>query len=365
MAKIVIDARIISTTTGRYIERILAYLQEIDNENDYIVLVRKKDAEFWKPSNSRFTVKIAEYKNFSLNEQVGFALFLYKLKADLVHFCMPQQPLLYFKPSITTMHDLILLKTYNSDKNWLVFHLKQLVGRFVFWWLAQKSRFIITPSLFSKREYLERYKINEKKVITTYLGVEKKKFEPHEFKLPCSKFIMYVGQQSDYKNIRRLIQAHQKLLKQYPELGLVLVGGKSTMHLRNEAWVKKMDYKNVFFTGFVSDEELAWLYRHCQAYTFPSLMEGFGLPVLEAMAEGAPIVSSNATCSPEIYGDAALYFDPLSVKDMSQKIGQVLDDKKLREKLIQKGFERIKRFSWRTTAQQTHEVYLKALKRNK
>lgn len=363
MAKIVIDARIISTTTGRYVERLLTYLQDIDKDNEFIVLVRKKDVDFWKPTNTNFTVQAAEYKNFSLNEQFGFAFFLYGLKADLVHFCMPQQPILYLKTSITTMHDLILLKTYNSDKNWLVFHLKQLVGRFVFWWLAHKSRFIITPSLFSRREYLMRYHIAESKVKTTYLAAENKKFRPVALQLPYAKFIMYVGQQSDYKNIRRLIKAHQLLLEKYPDLGLVLVGGKSKLHVRNEVWVQENNYKNVSFTGFVNDEQLVWLYQHCAAYVFPSLMEGFGLPGLEAMTEGAPVVSSDATCLPEIYGQAALYFNPLSTEDMSEKIDRVLSDGTLRLELVKKGYERAKRYSWHKMASQTHRVYLDALTR--
>lgn len=365
MARIVIDARIINSSTGRYVERLLAYLQDIDKQNKYIVLVRQKDVDYWKPTANNFKVIVAEYDQFSLGEQFGFALFLYKIKADLVHFCMPQQPILYFKPSVTTMHDLILLNTYNSDKNWLVFHFKQLVGRFVFLCLAHKSRFIITPSDFTRQEYLKRYRISSKKVITTHLAADTDSHTPEKMDLPYKKFIMYVGQQSDYKNIHRLVQAHQQLLRVQPDLGLILVGGINDMAILNQAWVEKNNYQNVLFTGYISDEKLAWLYQHTAAYVFPSLMEGFGLPGLEAMSQGAPVVSSNTTSLPEVYGEAAHYFDPMSVDDMANKISDVMNDEGLRATLVKTGFGRIKNYSWKKTARQTYQVYMEVLGRDK
>lgn len=362
MSRIVIDARIINSSTGRYVERLLTHLQSIDTENEYIVLVPKKDYRYWKPKNKNFTVKIADYKNYSLSEQFAFAWFLYKLKADLVHFCMPQQPLLYFKPAVTCIHDLTLLKTYNSDKNWLIYHFKQLVGRFVFWAVAHKTRYIITISDFSRQEILERYKISSSKVIRTYLAADKPSAKPKKIKLPAEKYIMYVGQQSDYKNVRNLVRAHQEIVLKKPELGLVLVGGLNKAAKNNQTWVTQHNFRNVHFTGFVSDEELSWLYTHTQAYVFPSLMEGFGLPSLEAMSYGAPVVSSNATCLPEVNSDAAVYFDPLNVDGISQAIEKVLDDKKLRQSLVKKGYSRVARFSWEKTAEETLEIYQRALK---
>src|SRR5690606_42131458 len=118
---------------------------------------------------------------------------------------------------------------------------------------------------------------------------------PTKYYLPFTKYLLYVGQQSDYKNINRLGDAHHLLSTKYPTLGLVLVGKKNLAVLNNEKYFKERGYNNVLFTDFVSDAELSWLYSNAQAYVFPSLMEGFGLPGLEAMGYGTPVISSKAT----------------------------------------------------------------------
>jgi glycosyltransferase involved in cell wall biosynthesis len=115
------------------------------------------------------------------------------------------------------------------------------------------------------------------------------------------------------------------------------------------------------FTDFVEDAQLNWLYAHASAYIFPSLMEGFGLPGLEAMSHGTPVISSNSTCLPEIYGNAAHYFDPKSVDDMTRAITEVLGNEKLRQQLSISGYEQIKKYSWSKMAQQTAEVYKSVL----
>lgn len=360
---IVIDARIINSTTGRYIERLLTYLQDIDTTNNYTVLVPTKDLDYWTPKNKNFTLKAADFDQYSLAEQIGFMSFLDELNADLVHFCMPQQPVLYKGLHVTTVHDLTLLNTYNSDKNWLVFRAKQLVGRFVFKHIAHTSSHIITPTNYVKNEYAAFTGISKDKITVTYEGADITTSTEKSVTIPYKKFILYVGQQSDYKNIKRLGDAHQQLLATHPDLGLVLVGKKSPSHLRNEAYFAKQNYKNIHFTGFVADDELAWLYKHCEAYVFPSLMEGFGLPALEAMAYGAPVVSSNYTCLPEVYEKAAHYFDPTNIEDMAEKINQVLSNKALRQELVQNGANQVKWYSWRKMAEQTHRVYINALKK--
>jgi glycosyltransferase involved in cell wall biosynthesis len=360
---IVIDARIIHSTTGRYVERLLHYLQQIDTTNTYTVLVPSKDINYWKPAVANFSLLATDYANYSFSEQIGFKKLLDSLKPDLVHFCMPQQPIFYRGATVTTFHDLTLFDTYNSDKNWLVFHVKQLIGRFVFAAAARKSYHIITPTEYVRTDVSNRLGVSLDKITTTYESADISKDDPQAYKHPFKEFILYVGQQSDYKNIKRLGDAHQKLLAAHPDLGLILVGSKNASAQKNEAYFTQKGYTNILFTGFVDDNQLAWLFKKCQAYIFPSLMEGFGLPGLEAMNYGAPVISSNATCLPEVYGEAAHYFNPTDSDDIARAIEDVLSDPSYRDQLIAKGYVRAKRYSWKRMAEQTHAVYMQALKK--
>lgn len=367
MAKIVIDARNINTSTGRYALRLVQHLEQIDSTNTYTILVLNKDIDFYKPKNPNFTVRGVKYPWFSLSEQLGFSRYLYKLKPDLVHFTMPHHPIFYYRPYITTFHDLTLLHTYNSDKNLVVYKIKQFIGRFVYLAMARNATHLITPTKFVKNELQSFSHVTPSKISVINEGGDVAQSTPRPYEpMRGKKYIMYVGQQSDYKNIRRLMQAHQELRKTHPDLLLVLVGrlsGKNGKPLQtNKAWAKAQGYEGVVYTDFLPDEQLNWLFTHTQAYVFPSLFEGFGLPALEAMGAGAPVVSSNATCLPEVYGDAAIYFDPLNVPEMAQKIDQVIRSRQLQKELRTKGFKQNALYSWERMAQQTYMLYKQALK---
>jgi glycosyltransferase involved in cell wall biosynthesis len=173
---------------------------------------------------------------------------------------------------------------------------------------------------------------------------------------------MFTGRPNPHKNLYRLIFAFTELKKINPSLKLVLVGKSDVLYQRMAKWVKDKSIEGVVFTGFIPDNQLRWLYENCQAYVFPSLSEGFGLPGLEAMNHGAPVISSNATCLPKIYGDAALYFDPLDIDDMVLKINSVLNDSVKTKKLIEKGYMQVKNYSWKKMAEQTLEIYNSVLK---
>ena len=362
MAHIAIDARIINSSTGRYVERLITHLQDIDHKNQYSILVRAKDRDFWTPTTNNFSVRIADFDNYSFGEQLGFKKYLDALNADLVHFCMPQQPLMYTGKKVTTFHDLTLLKTYNSDKNWFIFHAKQQVGKFAFKHALQSNNHIIAVSDYTHQELLQLTDIDPAKITVTYEASDVNNTTPKKIDLPFKKYILYVGQQSDYKNIKRLGDAHQLLAAKYPDLGLVLAGKKNAATEVNEKYFATQNYKNIVFTDFIPDNQLSWLYLNAEAYVFPSLMEGFGLPGLEAMGYDTPVVSSNATCLPEVYGKAAHYFNPLDTSDIARAVDEVLSDEDLRKKLIKMGQKQLKKYSWKKMAKETHAIYEKVLR---
>lgn len=358
---IAIDARFLNSSTGTYGVKLLNYLEQIDTTNHYSVLIWPKDIDYWRPTNPNFTVVPADYDYYSFAEQIGLKQFLDKLHPDLVHFLMPQQPLLYKGKTVTTMHDMTLLNTYNSDKSWLIFHAKQLVGRFVFKRIAKISDHVIAITQNTKHEYQEFSGILDNKISVIYEAAEVYKGELEPCQVPFKEFIMYVGQQPDYKNIPRLAEAHQKLLVSHPDLGLVLVGRMNDAVQRNKDLFEKRGYKNIHFTGFLPDSQRDWLFTQTRAYVFPSLMEGFGLPPLEAMAYGTPVVSSNASCLPEVLGDAAEYFDPLNIDDMAATIDKVIGDNDLRSSMIARGHAQVAKYSWEKMAKETHAIYMKVL----
>lgn len=358
---IAIDARFLNSGTGTYGVKLLEYLQQIDTTNTYSVIVKTKDADYWQPTAPNFTVRPVPYPYYSFSEQLGFWYYLTKLAPDVVHFAMPQQPVLYRGKTVTTVHDMTLLNTYNSDKNWLVFHLKQLVGKWVFKRIATTSSHVVAISQNTKREYQDFSHIPESKISMIYEAGEVHKGELQPYDTPFKEFIMYVGQQPDYKNLRRLAEAHQLLLEKHPDLGLIFVGRMNKDTELNKAYFKKQEYKNIHFTGFIPDSQRDWLFTEARAYVFPSLMEGFGLPPLEAMAYGTPVVSSNASCLPEVLGDAAEYFDPLNIADMAEKIENVISDEDLRFGMTARGHAQVAKYSWEKMARETHAVYMQVL----
>jgi glycosyltransferase involved in cell wall biosynthesis len=341
---------------------LLHYLQEIDLENEYKVLLKPQDIEGWRIRNPKFEAVACPHKEFTFSEQLGLNKQVRGLGADLVHFPFPQQPVRYNGKTVTTIHDLTTLRFDNPDKNLLVFRFKQWVYSYVIKRVAQKSMAVLTGSQFVKDDVARFAGVDPAKISVTYEAADPitDAAEP----LPAlegRQFIMYVGRPTPHKNLERLIEAFIRLKASHPELILVLAGKKDTNYDRIEAEVHSRTVKNVVFTGFVSEGRLRWLYENCEAYIFPSLSEGFGLPGLEAMLHGAPVVSSNATCLPEIYGSAAHYFDPYDIQAMADAINEVLTDTKLRKKLVKNGQSQVAKYSWQRLAEQTLEVYKRAL----
>jgi glycosyltransferase involved in cell wall biosynthesis len=358
MKKIVIDARESGTTTGRYIDKLIEYLHKLRPAHDIVVLTKPHRVEFMKSVAPTFTVVESPFKEFTFSEQLGFWKQIRSLKADLVHFTMVQQPILYRGRVVTTMQDLTAARFKNPSKNPFVFTAKQTIYKFVNWYVAHKSAHIITPSKFVKRDIMKFAHVPARKFTVTYESADKIPDKPEPVDAVKGKpFIMYVGRPQPHKNLERLIEAFEGLQYQNPSLHLVLAGKMDATYRIIETKVRQKNIPNVVFTDFVTEGQLRWLYEHCRAYAFPSLSEGFGLPGLEAMRHGAPVASSNATCLPEIYGKAAQYFDPTKVSDIVRAIQEILDDDKLRQQLVHDGKLRAEHYSWQHMANQTLHVY--------
>jgi glycosyltransferase involved in cell wall biosynthesis len=353
---IVIDARIRRASTGRPVARLLEHLQVIDNDHRYTILLEPDDP--WEPTNKNFTTVKTRFRLFSFNplNQIFFSWQLYKLKADLVHFTItPQQPLLYFGKQTTFTHDLTMLKFVRAGRLPVWLHRLRMRGyRLLLWSAHQRAKHVIVPTQYVA-DAVNKYHLFTNRKTTVALESSEpplpgKATEPEN---APKDFIIYTGVAFPHKNLERLITAFGVVKEQHADLQLVLIGKREYYSKNLEKWAKdQLYFDDIIFTGFIPDEELKWYYENARAYVFASLAEGFGLPGLEAMVHGCPVVSSNATCLPEVHGDAAEYFNPEDVADMARAIDKVISSESLRKKLIEKGHENTKRFSWRRFATQ-------------
>jgi len=364
---IVIDGRIRRTSTGRYVDRLLHYLQRIDSENRYTVLVRPDDD--WKPTAKNFSVKKVRYEQFSFNpiDQITFPLVLYKLKPDLVHFTMTQQPLLYFGNIVTTTHDLTMLKYTHKKNHSAFFHWLKDRGYLLLMWAGhRKSKRIIVPTYSVKKQLVAHHKFSLPRIDVTYeAGLLPKVKAPKkpDYVKSNDEFICYVGTAFPHKNGETVVKAFEKLVAKRPHLKMLFVGKTDFFYERLEEYTRGRgrSTNNIIFTGFVSDAELTWILRHAKVYVFATLSEGFGLPGLEAMSQNLPVAASNIPVLKEVLGDAAYYFDPHDPYDIAKKLDTLLGDKQLRRDLAEKGHKQFSKYSWQKMAEETLDIYREAL----
>lgn len=358
---IVIDARVRRASTGRYAQRLVEHLQKIDKTNRYSILVEPGDN--WKMQNSNFKTVSCHFQQFSFNpiEQIAFSWQLYRLHPDVVHFTMTQQPLFYFDNIVTTTHDLTMLRhTRPSRFHPIVHRLGMVLYRFLMWWTHKKSKTIIVPSEFVAEDLADYQPFTAKKTRVIYEAADPPiKEASKELKGVKKPFIFHVGAPYPHKNLDKLVEAFNLIKRDSPQLRLVLPGKMKDQFKKDfEHWVEASPVRDAIIApGFVDEAQLKWLYENAEAYVLPSLSEGFGLPGLEAMAHSCPLVSSKATCLPEIYGDAAEYFDPENIEDIATAITGVISDKNRQQELVSIGKKQLQRYSWQQTAQQTLEIY--------
>ena len=358
--KIGIDARFFGPKQkglGRYVQKLVENLENIDLNNQYIIFLRKDNFLDYHPRNKNFKKVLADYRWYGFKEQIFFPFKIWKYQIDLMHFPHFNVPILYLKPFIITIHDLILKRFPTHRASTLtpfVYQFKNLIYQLVIFSAIKRAKKIIAVSNYTKNDILKYFKIKSKKIEVIYEGTPQGL--PSQNTVSNTKqYLLYVGNAYPHKNLERLILAFNKLVKEKKDLYLILVGEIDYFYKKIQN--KFSDSKQIIFTNFVSDKELIALYKNASLYIFPSLYEGFGLPPLEAMSYGVPVVCSQASCLPEILEDSAIYFNPENVNDMAEKIKYVLDNKDIQKNLILKGFKQIKKYQWEKMAQEIMRVY--------
>jgi glycosyltransferase involved in cell wall biosynthesis len=382
--RIGIDARFygpIGKGLGRYTQEIVDNILKIDKKNDYVIFLRRENFdELIIEEGLNVKKVVAEVRWYTLKEQLLMPYYIWREKLDLIHF--PHFNVPFFVPAkfVVTIHDLILTKfktTRATTLNPLIYRLKNLAYKIIIRRALNKSKKIITVSNFTKEDIISKFKTSPEKIDVTYEGVanlskgrdslfvskldEKKVLNYYNINNP---FLLYVGNAYPHKNLNFLIENFKELYKEDNNLRLVLVGKEDYFYSELKKFSESCfpEYKNpVIFAGYVPDDKLETLYQKALFYVFPSLYEGFGLPPLEAMAKGCPVLSSNTSSMPEILGDAALYFDPEDPVDFLRKSRQIISDSNLKEEMIKAGRERSKNYNWWECAYQTWQIYLYCL----
>lgn len=363
--RIGIDCRLWNESgVGRYIRNLVKNLQALDKDNTYVLFVLNKDYDNVKSiiHNSKFIIHKANIRWHTFSEQLLFPLLLVREKLDLVHFPYFSVPILYSGKFVITIHDLIPLHFATGVATTLpqIFYgLKRLGYKLVIRKASDKAIGIITVSKATKEEIIKHLNVDPDKVVVTYGGVDEKvssiKQQVSSIK---GKYFLYVGNAYPHKNLERLLKAFSILVSKYPNISLVLVGKEDYFYKRLKEKVKKKKLENkVIFYGEAKDEDLAPLYKHAISLVVPSLMEGFGLPALEAMVNNCLVLASDIAALREVCEEAAIYFNPYDIDDIKNKMEKAL--KENWDKNLKTGFTRAKNFSWEKMAKQTLKVYIR------
>ncbi|MCJ7793290.1 MAG: glycosyltransferase family 4 protein [Candidatus Marinimicrobia bacterium] len=371
--RIVIDARMYGLEhagIGRYVLNLVKELEKQDKKNDYYLLLRKKYFQELNFKNKRFKKVLADIPHYSIKEQFFLPGIISKIKPDLVHFPHFNVPLFYRGKYIVTIHDLIKHQSKGKETTTrlpFLYWPKYVLYRLIIFLAIKRARRIITPSQYWQKELSRRYSVKPEKITVTYEGADeflKQKTKRdsqivlREYNI-TKPFVIYTGNLYPHKNVLRLVKAIAQInQKNKKPLALVIACSRDIFLERFEKEIEKVKGDiQVTLAGFVPTEELTALYQEAEAFVTPSFLEGFGLPGLEAMASGTPVLSSNASCLPEIYGEAALYFDPLKTKEMVKRIEEVVGHPRKRQALIKKGKEQVKKYSWEKMAREMLKVY--------
>ncbi len=392
--RIGIDARFFGVKQkglGRYSQELIENLEKIVSPDDFefLIFLRKENFHQYQPKNPSFKKVLADYRWYTLAEQIFMPSKIRQEKIDLMHFLHFNVPFFYQGEFVVTIHDLVL-KEFPTQRattlHPLIYKLKEQGYKIVIKNALKNSEKIIVPSQATKNEILKYFKTEPEKIRVVYEGTSQMEIPNHKsqitnkFQIPNSKYqnkilkkyrinrpyLLYVGSAYPHKNLENLILAFDLLRKENFGYQLVLVGELDYFYKRLMSSIKYQVlsikyHSDIIFTDFIPDSDLSQLYQNASMSVFPSFSEGFGLPPTEAMSFGVPVVVSDIPVFREILGEAVLFFNPKNQKDIASKIKKVLEDEKIKNNLIEKGFSQIQKYSWQKMSQEILKIYKEIL----
>lgn len=348
--------------SGEFCFQLLSKLSKIDTSNEYSVFLPVEPSSDMPKEKEKWKYVVFHSKKLWTLLDLSKKLKNYKL--DVFFSPTHYLPLYTSSPSVISILDVSYLYFPNLFKKKDLYQLRLWGGCSI-----KKAKKIITISNSSKNDIIKMYKVNPDKVSVVYpgikqdLGLKIKDLSMNDLSKKYGikgDYILFVGTLQPRKNIVKLIEAFSLIRNHKSSIGdlsLVIVGKKGWQFEDILNAPKKYNVEDrVKFLDSVSDENLPSLYKNAFCFCLPSLYEGFGLPILEAMQYGCPVATSSVSSLPEAGGDAAVYFDPENVEDIKKSLESIIQSSELRDKLIKKGYEQVKKFSWEKTARETLKV---------
>lgn len=363
--RVAIDARKLHDFgIGTYVRNLLAELARQSDDAEYTLFCPPGDCEALGALGTRFRPVAVRAGNYSAREQWSIPWAVARAGADVFHAPHYVVSPLLTRRFVVTIHDCIHLRfpQYLPNRRALAY------ARAMMTMAARRSQRVLTVSQASKDDILHYLGIPAEKVEVIYNALDARLAgEPtaeaiarvRERFLLTSPFVLYTGNIKPHKNIDRLIEAFSRLRQLgRADVKLLIIGDEISKYPNMRRLIHRHQlHQHVRFLGFVPDATLAVLYRLASVFVFPSLYEGFGLPPLEAMAAGTPVITSNVSSLPEVVGDAAVLIDPMDPNAIADAMARVLSDETLRAELIRRGTARVHAFSWERSVARVREVY--------
>jgi glycosyltransferase involved in cell wall biosynthesis len=354
----------INAGIGRYSFELLKQLLDL-KQDKYIVFfnpenVNEADLKVIEDKGGQLVA--APFRHYSLGEQLQFPKLLNQYNLDLVHFPNFNVPVFYKGDFVTTIHDMVHHKISGHKKSR---YLKFLAYKYIINFAAKKSKAIFTVTESSKKEIISYLNVDPEKIVVTHLAPDRYNGPVTDIEILKKRYLLrrpyllFLGALERKKNVVGLAQGFDAFLKKYKyDIDLVIIGRTDPHYPEVKQQCLEITHRdNLVFTGFVSNADQAALYQNAFAFITASLHEGFGLPALEAMQYGIPVLATNSEVFNEVYDNAAIYFDATSPSDIADKINLLVSDQPFYSSMQQKSLKRSDLFDWKLTAEKTNKVY--------
>ncbi len=349
---------------GTYVRNLVQWLSRLDRESEFVLFCQREDCDQIESLGPNFKPVPNRSANYSLREQFTVPFGLARMRPDLFHAPHYVLPALTPCRSLVTIHDCIHL----MFPQYLPGRLAYAYARIFFRVAATRSARILTVSEASKRDILRFFPMPSEKVDVIYNAIDDRfRTPPDEMQMQRvreryqlhDRFLLYSGNVKPHKNLERLIDAFHRLrLNGFADIKLLITGSEISRYSTLRRAVHRYNlHKHVRFLGYQSANTLASLYRLADAFVFPSLYEGFGLPPLEALASGTPVLTSNVSSLPEVMNGAALLIDPYDPESIAEGLAEILSNDVLRSTLIERGLARAAMFSWEESVRRVLAIY--------